>query len=280
MTQVLRTLEEVKSALSSLRATGEKIGFVPTMGALHEGHASLLKKSVQENSHTVLSIFVNPTQFGPNEDLAKYPRTFESDLELAKKSGVGFVFAPTSEVIYPEGWSTFIEVQGLTDVLCGKFRPGHFRGVATVVYRLLKIVEPTVAYFGQKDLQQCLVIQKMVSDLDLPVTIEIGPTVREADGLAMSSRNRYLSPEERKKAIGIFRALQTVKSWKQKGEKHPDKLVHAAKETLARVPEFQIQYAEIRDLENLRELSELDRPAAFFVAGFLGNTRLIDNIIF
>jgi pantoate--beta-alanine ligase len=182
-------------------------------------------------------------------------------------------------VIYPPGWSTYIEVNALTDVLCGKVRPGHFRGVATVVYRLFRIVAPHVAYFGQKDLQQCLVIQKMVSDLEVPVKVEICPTVREPDGLAMSSRNRYLSPEERKKAIGIFRALQTVKSWKQKGEKHSSVLVQAAKDTLARVPEFQIQYAEIRDLASLQELPELDRPAAFFVAGFLGNTRLIDNII-
>jgi pantoate--beta-alanine ligase len=273
---VFRTIDELRSALP----INEQIGFVPTMGALHEGHVSLIKRSAAENPVTVLSIFVNPTQFGPNEDLASYPRTFENDLELAKRSGANFVFAPTPDVIYPPGWSTFIEVQGLTDVLCGKFRPGHFRGVATVVYRLFRIVEPTTAYFGQKDLQQCLVIQKLVDDLELEVKIEICPTLRESDGLAMSSRNRNLNPEERKRAIGIFRALQTVKSWKQKGVRRPSDIVAAAKETLARVPEFRIQYAEIRDLANLQELSDLDRPAAFFVAGYLGNTRLIDNIIF
>lgn len=279
MTQVFRTVEDLRVSLNEARSQGKSIGFVPTMGALHEGHASLMKKSAAENPVSVLSIFVNPTQFGPNEDLAKYPRTFESDLMHAQRCGITHVFAPTPEEIYPPGWNTYIEVNALTDVLCGKFRPGHFRGVATVVYRLFRIVQPHTAYFGQKDLQQCLVIQKMVKDLELPLKIEICPTVREPDGLAMSSRNRYLSPEERKKAIGIFRALQTVKSWKAKGEKHSSVLVQAAKDTLARMPEFKIQYAEIRDLENLQERPELDRPAAFFVAGYLGNTRLIDNII-
>lgn len=278
MTQVLRTIPEVRAALNEYRKNS--IGFVPTMGALHEGHASLLKRSAAENPVTVLSIFVNPTQFGPNEDLSKYPRTFEADLELAKKCGAQFVFAPTPEIIYPAGWSTFIEVQGLTDVLCGKFRPGHFRGVATVVYRLFRIVEPAVAYFGQKDLQQCLVIQKMVDDLELPLRMEICPTLREADGLAMSSRNRYLTPEERKKAIVIFRALQTVKSWKQKGVRDVNQLLAAAKEAMVRVPEFRVEYAEIRDLANLKALELVDGPAAFFVAGYLGHTRLIDNLIF
>ena len=276
--EVLRTVEDVKSVLAPLRSQG--IGFVPTMGALHEGHASLIRRSAEENPHTVLSIFVNPTQFGPNEDLAKYPRTFELDLEIARKAGAKYVFAPTPEVIYPAGWSTFVEVQGLTEVLCGKYRPGHFRGVATVVNRILSIVAPTTAYFGQKDLQQCLVIQKMVDDFELPVRIDICPTLREPDGLAMSSRNRYLSPEERKKALVIFRTLQTVKSWVQKGERHVEKLLGAARETMARVPDFQVQYAEIRGLSQLESLETVDRPSAFFVAGYLGQTRLIDNIIF
>lgn len=273
--EVFRTVGELRGALSQEKG----VGFVPTMGALHEGHASLLKRSAAENPTTVLSIFVNPTQFGPSEDLAKYPRTFEADLMLAKRCGVTHVFAPTPEEVYPPGWSTFIEVQGLTDVLCGQYRPGHFRGVATVVYRLFSIVRPRVAYFGQKDLQQCLVIDKMARDLELPLKIEIAPTLREPDGLAMSSRNRYLGPEERKKAIVIFRALQAVKAWRGKGELHVDQLLHAARDTFARVPEFRLQYAEIRSLADLSELKTVDQPAAFFVAGHLGETRLIDNLI-
>lgn len=204
---VVSTQEELRAVIPK----GKKVGFVPTMGALHEGHASLLKQARAETDFVVLSIFVNPTQFGPNEDFSKYPRTLENDLEIAKQAGVDLVFTPTAEIIYPKGWSTFIEVEKLTDSLCGKFRPGHFRGVTTVVYRLFQLVKPHVAFFGQKDLQQCLVIQKMVKDLELPVEIRISPTVREKDGLAMSSRNRYLSPTEREMALVISRALFAVK---------------------------------------------------------------------
>lgn len=276
---VLHSVTELRNALAKHRAQGDTIGFVPTMGALHEGHATLLRRSAGENKVTVLSIFVNPTQFGPNEDFSRYPRTLEADLELARQSGVTHVFVPSEKEIYPEGWRTFIEVEGLTNVLCGKFRPGHFRGVATVVYRLFRLVEPTVAYFGQKDLQQCLVIQKMVRDLELPLRVEICPTMREPDGLAMSSRNRYLSPEERRKAITIFRSLQTLKAHYQKGQRNVGPLVTAALDALHRVADFQVQYAEIRGLDSLEELSVVDRPCAFFVAGYLGSTRLIDNLV-
>ncbi len=196
MIQVLRNEGELRSALDSLRSS-QKIGFVPTMGALHPGHGALLRQSKRENPITVLSIFVNPTQFGPNEDFSRYPRTFEADLALAEREGVNFVFAPSVEVMYPAGSEELLEVGPVAEPLCGRFRPGHFRGVATVVHRLFSLVQPHVAYFGQKDLQQCLVVQEMVRKQHLPVQIEIVPRVREIDGWAMSPRNRYLSERER-----------------------------------------------------------------------------------
>jgi pantoate--beta-alanine ligase len=249
------------------------------MGALHEGHAALIRQSVKENDCTVLSIFVNPTQFGPNEDLSRYPRPLEADLELARREGVSHVFVPTAKSIYPEGWRTFIEVEKIPDVLCGKYRPGHFRGVATVVYRLFRIVEPTQAYFGQKDLQQCLVIERMVADLEFPVRVHRHPTVREPDGLAMSSRNRYLSPEERAKAIVIFRALQTVKALHQQGVREVARLQEGAQKVFARTPEFRLQYCEILSLPNLEAKEWVSGPTAVFIAGHLGETRLIDNLV-
>lgn len=255
-------------------------GFVPTMGALHEGHATLLRESVANNEFTVLSIFVNPTQFGPNEDFSKYPRTLEADLEIARKEGVDFVYAPGAEEIYPEGYSTFIEVEGVSAPLCGAFRPGHFRGVATVVHRLFQLVRPKRAYFGQKDLQQCLVIRRMVEDLGLPVELTLVPTVREEDGLALSSRNRYLSPEERAEATVIFRAMEAVRAAYEGGETEVSKLLAEAERVFRTVPEFRVQYAEIRALPGLGAIPRVEGPAAMAVAGFLGSTRLIDNFIF
>lgn len=252
---------------------------MPTMGALHEGHATLLRESVAKNEFTVLSIFVNPTQFGPNEDFAKYPRTLEADLDVARGVGVDFVFVPSVEEIYPKGYSTFLEVEGVSAPLCGAFRPGHFRGVATVVHRLFQLVRPKRAYFGQKDLQQCLVIRRMTQDLALPVEISLVPTVREKDGLALSSRNRYLSPDERAKATVIFRAMEAVKSSYEAGEIDVVSLLRKAHEIFRTVPEFRVQYAEIRGLPDLAEIERIEGPAAIAVAGFLGSTRLIDNFI-
>lgn len=277
--KIFHSATDLQEALSHHRGRGEKVGFVPTMGALHEGHAALLRQSVSENSVSVLSIFVNPTQFGPNEDFSRYPRTLESDAKIASEAGVDYVYAPDVEEIYPAGWSTSIEVAGVTAPLCGQFRPGHFRGVATVVYRLFSIVKPNTAYFGQKDLQQCLVIQRMVMDLDLPLRVEIAPTVRESDGLALSSRNRYLSPTERAQATVIFRAMEAVKYWLQRGEREVSVLLSRASEEFSKVPEFRLQYAEIRRLPDLGELRFIEGDAAFIVAGYLGNTRLIDNMI-
>lgn len=275
--KVLHSAAELEQVLAS--HNGQGIGFVPTMGALHEGHAALLRQAVKENPVSVLSIFVNPTQFGPNEDFSRYPRTFEADCALAEREGITYVFAPTAEDIYPAGWSTFIEVEGVTAPLCGQFRPGHFRGVATVVYRLFALVKPAVAYFGQKDLQQCLVIQKMVKDLSLPLRIEISPTVRELDGLAMSSRNRYLGESERSQATVIYRALKATRAEFQRGERSVARLQEMAKKILAEVPDFKPQYVEVRSLPDLAEAKQISGPAAMAIAGYLGKTRLIDNIL-
>jgi pantoate--beta-alanine ligase len=279
MPKVFRTVEEIQNALAEHYERGEVVGFVPTMGALHEGHGMLLERCAEECPVRVLSIFVNPTQFGPNEDFSRYPRTFEADLELARSKGVQYVFAPTPEVIYPENFATFIDVAKVTEPLCGKFRPGHFRGVATVVYRLFQIVRPQVAYFGQKDLQQCLVIDRMVKDLGLPVKLAICPTVRESDGLAKSSRNRYLSSAEREKSTVIFRAMEKVRLAFEGGERNATELVALAGAELSTVPDFRTQYCEIRSLPMLGEISLIEGPAALAIAGYLGSTRLIDNLV-
>lgn len=277
MAQVLRTVAEVRHALAQHHARAEVVGFVPTMGALHEGHGMLLARAAEECPVRVLSIFVNPTQFGPNEDFSRYPRTFEADLELARGHGTQYVFAPAPEEIYPENFSTFLEVAKVSEPLCGKFRPGHFRGVATVVHRLFQIVRPQVAYFGQKDLQQCLVIDRMVKDLELPLKIAICPTVREADGLAKSSRNRYLSAEERVKSTVIWRAMESARRAFEEGEASVDALLARASAELKTVPDFRVQYCEIRSLPMLAPISRIEGPAALAIAGYLGQTRLIDN---
>lgn len=277
--QVLRTAEELRHVIDGHHSRREAIGFVPTMGALHEGHAMLLRRAAEECPVTVLSIFVNPTQFGPGEDFSRYPRAFEADLEIAGQCGVQYVFAPEPEIIYPKGWSTFIEVSGVSEPLCGMFRPGHFRGVATVVYRLFRLVRPQVAYFGQKDLQQCLVIERMVRDLDLPLKIAVCPTLRESDGLALSSRNRYLSPAERAEATVIFRAMEAVRKEFEAGERAVRNLLAGAHRELATVPSFTAQYVEIRSLPHLGPLDKVEGPAALAIAGFLGKTRLIDNLV-
>lgn len=276
---MLKTEKELREVIDAHTERREATGFVPTMGALHQGHAALLRRAAQECPVTVLSIFVNPTQFGPNEDFSRYPRAFEADLEIARDCGVQYVFAPDVDTIYPKGWSTFIDVQGVSEPLCGSFRPGHFRGVATVVYRLFRLVRPQVAYFGQKDLQQCLVIERMVRDLALPVRIAICDTLRESDGLAMSSRNRYLSAEERAKATIIFKAMQAVHEAFAQGEREVEDLVDLAHVTLSQVPDFQEQYCEIRSLPNLGSIDHIEGPAALAIAGFLGKTRLIDNLV-
>lgn len=253
------------------------VGFVPTMGALHEGHAELVRRSVAENEHTLVSIFVNPTQFGPGEDLHKYPRTLDADLELCTSQGASAVFTPNSALMYPPGFSTWVQVEGLTEKLCGRTRPGHFRGVATVVAKLFNLVQPTRAYFGQKDAQQLLVIRRMTHDLDLPVEVVPCPTVREADGLAMSSRNRYLDARDRMRALSLHRALQAAESGLAGGETDVATLKRAMWAELDGNVD-KVDYVEILDANDLAAMEAVDRPALAAIAAFVGSTRLIDNV--
>lgn len=272
-----RTYEELRATLDPVAKNGEEIGFVPTMGALHQGHAALLERSVRENARTVLSIFVNPTQFGPKEDIARYPRNLEADLKLAEACRVDVVYHPSVEDIYPEGFSTFIEVEGVSAPLCGEFRPGHFRGVATVVFQFFSQVLPQRAYFGQKDIQQCLVLSKMVKDVRLPVELVLAPTVRESDGLALSSRNRYLSVEEREIAPVVYRALQAGTKLR---EKSVPAILAEVQRVLAEAPKLKPQYVELLSFPELKKIDTLGPEGGVLaIAAYLGDTRLIDNLI-
>ncbi len=248
------------------------------MGFLHEGHAALIKQSTARCGATVVSIFVNPTQFGPAEDLAKYPRDLEGDQNLCLRLGVDLLFLPEAAEVYPTGFSTFVDPGRTGEPLCGQFRPGHFRGVATVVAKLFSMVQPDLAFFGQKDLQQTAVIRRMVRDLNLPVELMVVPTVREAGGLAMSSRNSYLSAEDRVRALAISQGLFAAESAYRAGERHIEHLLALVTEKVR--PVASVQYCEIVDLHSLQSLQgELDRPAALAIAAFVGSVRLIDNVI-
>lgn len=276
---IFQSIQEAQSACAQLRGEGRILGFVPTMGALHEGHLSLVRAAKAECDLVAVSIFVNPTQFGPNEDFAKYPRTFEQDCALLEREGVHLVFAPTAEGMYPTGASTFVHVEGVSERLDGASRPGHFRGVATVVSKLFHIVCPHKAYFGQKDAAQVAVLRKMVRDLNFPVQLVVCPIVREPDGLAMSSRNRYLSPEERRQALVLSRSLKRIEDLAAQGERSSQKLTAAAREVLAEGPSVRIDYVAIVDPDTLEDVPEVRHSALAAVAAFVGNTRLIDNTI-
>jgi pantoate--beta-alanine ligase len=276
---VIDSIAGMHSACAQARAAGKKLGFVPTMGALHEGHLSLLRAARERCDVVAASIFVNPTQFAPNEDFAKYPRALERDSELLQFEQVDLLFTPTKEEMYPLGAVTFVEVRDLSDRLCGKSRPGHFRGVATVVNKLFNIVQPDFAFFGQKDAAQSAVIRRMVRDLDLAVNVVVCPIVREADGLAMSSRNAYLSAADRKQAAALSRALRKAESLYRSGERDPKKLIDSARRIFAEQPEVAVEYIEIADPDTLETLRDLSRPALVAVAARVGSTRLIDNIV-
>ncbi len=279
MLPVATTIAEVRAAVLAARAAGHRIGFVPTMGALHAGHAELVRVAKRQSNFVVVSVFVNPTQFGPTEDFAKYPRTLDDDRRISADAGGDLIFAPSAAEMYPPNAVTFVEVAGLDQVLCGPRRPGHFRGVATVVLKLFNIVRPDVAVFGAKDAQQSIVLKKMVADLNVPVEMVIAPTVREADGLAMSSRNRYLSAAERSEAPKIAFALSQVRDRAQAGETDVAKLEAQLLAAVQAIPGARVDYANILDAENLTPMTTLDRPALAAVAVFLGTTRLIDNLI-
>jgi pantoate--beta-alanine ligase len=274
---VLKTIAETRIACTRIRGAGKTLGLVPTMGALHEGHLSLVR-AAQANGHAVaVSIFVNPTQFGPKEDFTAYPRTFDEDCKTLETAGVEVVFAPSAEEMYPPGSSTFVEVEGLSDRLDGASRPGHFRGVATVVAKLLNIFAPERAYFGQKDAAQVAVLRKMVRDQHFPVHLVVCPTVREPDGLAMSSRNRNLSAEERRQALVLSRALLSVQQLVEGGERDSKKLIAGALRVLGGEPGVQVDYFRIVDPDTLEDVAGAHQGALVAVAARVGVTRLIDN---
>jgi pantoate--beta-alanine ligase len=277
--KVASLITEMRTSSHAARARGSRLGLVPTMGALHEGHLSLIRAARTKSDVVAASIFVNPTQFGPNEDFKRYPRDLDRDLSLLEREGVDMVFVPTVEEMYPQQSVTWVMVEGLSERLCGKSRPGHFRGVATVVAKLFSIVEPDFAFFGQKDAAQVAIIRRMVQDLNMPVQIEVGAIVREPDGLAMSSRNAYLSPEQRNDALVLFRALTRAQKMFEGGGRNPAPLIAAAKQELATKPAVRLDYFEIVDPDELTPLPTINRPALAAVAAFLGNTRLIDNIV-
>jgi pantoate--beta-alanine ligase len=274
--QTVTTLSELRAARAKLPGP---VGLVPTMGYLHEGHISLARKAREECASVVTSIFVNPTQFAPTEDLAKYPRNLPRDLALLEAAGVDLVWTPTPEVMYPPGFQTWVEVEHLTKGLEGAVRPTHFRGVTTVVAKLFQAVQPDKAYFGQKDAQQAAVIRQMVKDLNFPLDIVVCPIVREADGLAMSSRNVYLNPEERKAATVLSRALNAAKAAYEQGERKAESLRRIMKEVIEAEPLARLQYVSCADYETLEELETVRGKALLSMAVYFGKTRLIDNFV-
>ena len=276
--EVVHTIPELRAAVARARQAGKSVGFVPTMGCLHEGHLSLIRRAKQESSFVVVSIFVNPTQFGPNEDFSKYPRTFEDDRRGSEAAGADLIFAPTAADFYPAGASTWVEVEGISDGLCGEFRPGHFRGVATVVAMLFNAVQADVAVFGRKDLQQLAVIRRMVRDLHLPVRIIAHETIREPNGVAMSSRNRYLTAEQLTQATAIPAAMEAAKALARTGVTDASRLQAAAQAVLSAQPALKPQYCEIVDLETMASVaSTAGKSCAIAIACHLDATRLIDN---
>jgi len=274
--EIAQTIAEFKSWRK--RNLGS-VGFVPTMGYLHEGHLILVRQAREENSKVSVSIFVNPTQFGPSEDFKAYPRNTERDLALLEKERVDVVLIPSAEDMYPQEYNTWVEVEKTTERLEGSHRPGHFKGVATVVAKLFNIVEPTKAYFGQKDAQQALVIKKMVADLNMNLEVIVVPTVRESDGLAMSSRNIYLNPQERQAATVLHKALNQAQQLLQKGEKDAELIRQVMTSIITKEPLAAIDYVSIADAQTLEELSQIDRPAIASLAVRIGKTRLIDNTL-
>jgi pantoate--beta-alanine ligase len=277
--QIFRTISDMRAASSAALRGGKRLGLVPTMGALHEGHLSLVRAARSQCDVVTASIFVNPLQFGPQEDLAKYPRNLDRDYALLKNEGVDFLFAPTVEEMYLAGAITHVTVEGLSDKLCGKSRPGHFRGVTTVVAKLFHIVEPDVAFFGQKDAAQLAIIRRMVRDLNFPVEIVSCPIVREPDGLAMSSRNVYLNPQERKSGLALHRSLVSVQKLFQRGERNARFLADAGKKEFMEDEPARLDYFEIVNPDSLDPVNEVEKVVLVAVAGFVGSTRLIDNIL-
>ncbi|HEY1265119.1 MAG TPA: pantoate--beta-alanine ligase [Terriglobales bacterium] len=275
--EIIQTIGAMREATAG--AGAGRLGFVPTMGALHEGHLSLIRAARGQCDGVAASIFVNPTQFGPHEDFARYPRNFERDCQLLEQEGVDVLFAPSVEEMYPPGAATYVTVEGMSDKLCGRSRPGHFRGVTTVVAKLFHIVQPKVAFFGQKDAAQVAIIRRMVRDLSLPVEIVASPIVREPDGLALSSRNAYLTLPQRKQALVLWRSLRRIEETHEKGECLVPRLIGVGREAFAQEPEARLDYLAIVDPETLDPIARTEGRALVAVAGLIGTTRLIDNVL-
>lgn len=278
--KIIETVREMREFIAGQRKAGKTIGLTPTMGALHQGHLTLMRTAKAECDIVVASIFVNPTQFGPSEDLESYPRDLAGDAAKAESVGVDAIFHPQPAEMYPTGYATFVNVEGITDKLCGKSRPGHFRGVATVVSKLFNIVEPDIAFFGQKDAQQVAVLKRMVRDLNIPVKIEVVPIVREADGLALSSRNTYLSKEERLAALVLSRSLRLAVQAFENGERNAAVLKSLVQAAIQREQLANIEYVELYSYPDLLDINELTGEAILALAVRFGATRLIDNVIF
>ena len=277
--EIAKTIESVRNLVKAARSQGKKIGLVPTMGALHIGHISLIEAAVKRCEFVVVSIFVNPTQFGPGEDFEKYPRPLDADLEICKKAGVDVVFAPAQEQMYGAENLTWINVEKLTEQLCGQSRPVHFRGVTTVCAKLFNIVEPDIAFFGQKDGQQAIVIKRMVADLNMPLEIAICPTIREPDGLAVSSRNKYLTPEQKKDATLIYKSLQKCREMIDARVTDSETIIAEMRKILSQAPSIKIEYISIVDAETLQTTDLIARQVLAAVAVRIGSARLIDNIL-
>jgi pantoate--beta-alanine ligase len=277
--EIVETIEQTRAAVARARANALTVGLVPTMGALHEGHASLIRRARAEHGYVVVSIFVNPTQFGPHEDFDRYPRPFTRDVQVCERERADLIFHPTPALMYPPGFRSAVAVHGFEDVLEGASRPGHFRGVATVVLKLLNIVRPAVAYFGQKDAQQFRILEQMVRDLDVPVTLRLCPTVREADGLALSSRNAYLDPAQRQAATVLNRALAEVRERVAEGERRADVIVRMAQERVTATAGARMDYVAVMDYETLQPIERLHGRVLVALAVYFGTTRLIDNAL-
>jgi pantoate--beta-alanine ligase len=277
--EVARTIQAVRKLVSAAKRKAKKVGLVPTMGALHIGHVSLIETAAKECGFVVVSIFVNPTQFGPGEDFEKYPRPIEKDLEICKEAGVDVVFNPTPDVMYGPESLTWVTVDKLTKPLCGQFRPGHFRGVTTVCAKLFNIILPDVAYFGQKDAQQAIVIKRMAADLNMPLEIVVCPTAREKDGLAVSSRNKYLSEQERKEAAKIYKSLEKCREMVEAGVMDSNEIIAQMCSILDQIKGGRIEYVEIVDAETLENVDKITGRVLVAVAIKLGPARLIDNIL-
>lgn len=277
--KTLKKIKEMKAVVRELKSKGKIIGFVPTMGYLHEGHLSLVRRSIQDTDSTVVSIFVNPTQFGPKEDFKEYPRDIDRDTRILRREGVDYVFFPDQDEMYSPDYKTYVEVHDLQKRLCGRSRPTHFRGVCTVVLKLFNIVSPDIAFFGQKDAQQALILKKMVKDLNLEVKIEVLPIIRDKDGLALSSRNEYLNAEERKAALVLHKSLQEAKRMIKGGERRTAVITEKIEKKIRKESLARIDYVEIVDLQELNPAEKIEKEVLIALAVFMGKTRLIDNMI-